>query len=112
VPHSKGYEHRREARSGDPVSIGDVVESLMAQEVFSRGMPVAQLSMKWPQVVGERLAAETSPLSLEDGVLVVGVSNGPWGAQAKFLHAEILRHADEALGGGKVRAVKIVVQPR
>jgi hypothetical protein len=110
MPHSKGYERREEARSGDPVSIGDIVEGLLAQEVFSRGMPVAELSMKWPQVVGERLAAETSPLSLEDGVLTVGVSNGPWGAQAKFLHAEILRRADETLGGGKVRAVKIVVQ--
>jgi len=112
MPHSKGYEHRKETRSGDPVSIGEVVDSLMGQEILSRGMPVAQLSMKWPQVVGERLAAETSPLSLEDGVLVVGVSNGPWGAQAKFLHAEILRRADEALGGGKVRAVKILVQGR
>ena len=110
MPHSKGYEHRREARSDDPVSIGEVVERLMAQEIFSRGMPVAELSMKWAEVVGERLAGETSPLSLEDGVLVVGVSNGPWGAQAKFLHAEIRRRADEALGGGKVRAVKIVVQ--
>ena len=110
MPHSKGYEHRKETRSGDPVSIGDVVDSLMAQEVFSRGMPVAELAAKWPQIVGERLAGETSPLSLEDGVLVVGVSNGPWGAQAKFLHAEILRKADEKLGGNKVRTLRIVVR--
>ena len=105
MPHSKGYEHRKETRSGDPVSIGDVVESLMAQEVFSRGMPVAQLSMKWPQVVGERLAAETAHPPGHR-------RNGAGGAQAKFLHADILRRADEALGGGKVRAVKIVVQAR
>jgi hypothetical protein len=112
MPHSKGYERRQEPRSGDPVSIGDVVDGLLAQGVFSRGMPVAELSTKWPQIVGERLAAETSPQSLEDGVLVVGVSNGPWGAQAKFLHAEILKRADDALGGGKVRVVKIAVQSR
>lgn len=82
----------------------------MDEEVFSRGMPVAELATRWPQLVGERLARETSPLSLEGGVLSVGASNGPWGAQARFLNEEIRLRTDEALGGGKVRAVRIVVR--
>lgn len=112
VPHAKGFGEREDVRSGDAVSIGDVVEGLLAEEVFSRGMPIAQLASTWPQLVGERLGAETSPLSLEAGVLTVGVSNGPWGAQARFLHEEIRRRADEALGGDKVQSVQIVVRPR
>src|SRR6185295_12054444 len=99
MPHSKGYWRRDEGRSGDVVPIGAVVDDLLAQDVFSRG----------PQIVGERLSKETAPLSLEDGTLVVGATNGPWGAQAKFLHAEILKRADEALGGGAVRTLRIVV---
>ncbi len=79
MPHSKGYGRRDEGRSGDAVSIGAVVDDLLAQEVFSRGMPVAELTKRWPEVVGERLANETAPLSLEDGVLVVGATNGPGG---------------------------------
>jgi hypothetical protein len=111
VPHSKGFERRKDDRSKEPVSIGEIVDGLMAEEVFSRGMPVAELAKAWPEVVGARLAAETAPVRLEDGVLTVGVSNGPWGAQARFLHEEIRRRADATLGGGKVRAIQIVVRP-
>lgn len=112
MPHAKGFGGRKDGRSRELVSIGDVVDGLLAEEVFSRGMPIAQLASTWQQLLGERLGAETSPLSLEAGVLTVGVSNGPWGAQARFLHEEIRRRADEALGGDKVRSIQIVIRPR
>jgi predicted nucleic acid-binding Zn ribbon protein len=101
---------RREPRSGRPVGIGEIVDDLMRSEVLSRGMPIAELASRWPSIVGERLAGETAPLTLDDGVLVVGVSNGPWGAQARFLQQEIRGKADEALGGGAVRSVRFVVR--
>jgi hypothetical protein len=111
VPHSKGFERRRDPRTGDAVPLGDVVDGLLAEEVFSRGMPVAELASAWSRIVGPRLAAETAPMSFEGGELVVGASSGPWGAQARFLHEEIRRRADEALGGGRVDRIKIVVRP-
>lgn len=110
MPHSKGFERRDDRRSKDPVSMGDIVDGLMAEEVFSRGMPVAQLASHWPEIVGARLATETAPVSVDEGVLTVGVSSGPWGAQATFLRNEILENADRALGGGELSAVRIVVR--
>ncbi len=110
LPHSKGFERREDRRSRDPVSLGVVVDGLMAEEVFSRGMPVAQLASHWPEIVGPRLAAATSPLAVDEGVLTVGASSGPWGAQATFLQAEILRKADEALGGGALSSMRIIVR--
>ncbi len=109
MPHSKGFAGRKDRRSGDPVAIGDVVDSLMAEGVFARGMPVATLMSRWPELVGERLAAATEPASLERGVLVVRASDGPWGAQASFLADAIRAKADEALGGGQVTSVRVVV---
>jgi predicted nucleic acid-binding Zn ribbon protein len=109
MPHSKGYGRRRERRSADAVGLGEVVDGLLAQEVFSRGMPIATLMSRWPQLVGERLAQATHPASLEGGVLVVRASDGPWGAQATFLADEIRKRADEALGGGVVTRVRVVV---
>ncbi len=110
MPHSKGFDRRKDPRTGDPVSIGDVVDGLMAEEVFSRGMPIAELTSHWPQIVGERLAKETSPVAFDGGVLTVGATNGPWGAQARFLNEEIRRRADEVLTSGDVREVRIVVR--
>ncbi len=112
MARAKGFDKDKGKgkRSRDPVALGDIVDGLLAEEVFSRGMPVAELASRWPEIVGPRLAAETSPMSLDDGLLTVGASNGPWGAQARFLHEEIRRKADEALGGGPVRRIRIVVR--
>ena len=109
MPHSKGFARRNEPRSGDPVPIGEIVDGLLAEDVFARGMPIATLARDWPVLVGERLAAATKPVSLEAGVLVVRASDGPWGAQAKYLAEQIRVRADEALGGDVVRTVRVVV---
>ena len=107
---SKGFDKGKGKRSRDPVTLGDIVDGLLAEEVFSRGMPLAELASRWPEIVGTRLATETGPLSLEGGVLTVGVSTGVWGAQARFLHEEIRRKADEALGGDQVTDIRIIVR--
>ncbi len=109
MPHSTGWSRRRDRRSREAVPLGEVVEGLLAEEVFARGMPIAKLVSAWPRLVGDRLAAETSPMSLEGGVLVVGASSGPWGAQARFLHDEIRKKAAEELGEEVVRRVRVVV---
>jgi hypothetical protein len=110
MPTSKGFGKRRQRPSDEPIPIGEVLDHLMAEQVFARGMPVARLAAAWSDVVGERLASETAPASFEEGVLTVTATTGPWGAQARFLHEEIRRRADEALGGNAVSSVRIVVR--
>lgn len=109
MPHSKGFSSRTDRRSTDPVPIGEIVEGLLSEDVFARGMPVARLIRAWPDLVGERLAQATQPISLEGGVLTIRASDGPWGSQARYLVDEIRDRADDALGGGVVTSVRIVV---
>ena len=109
MPHSKGFGRRVDRRTGDPVPIGDVVDALLREDVFSRGIPIATLARRWPELVGERLARATKPASLEGGILLIRASDGPWGAQARFLAEQIRERADAALGTGSVKAVRIVV---
>jgi hypothetical protein len=111
MPHSKGFGRRKDRRTEDLVPIGDVVDALMEEDVFSRGMPIATLARRWPELVGERLARATQPASLEAGILLVRASDGPWGAQARYLAEEIRERADLALGKGSVKRVRIVVGP-
>lgn len=112
MPHSKGWERRRDRRSTDPAPIGDVVDSLLAEDLFSRGIVVGRLASMWPEVVGERLAAETAPEALERGVLTVSATSGPWGVQAGFLVEEIRKKACEALGSNDIREVRVIVRNR
>jgi hypothetical protein len=112
MPHAKGWSGRSDPRTSDPSAIGEVVAALLSEELFARGLPIGRLAAMWPDIVGERLAAETAPSSLEGRVLNVEATNGPWGAQARFLNEEIRRRADEALGGGRIDRVHVVVKPR
>ena len=111
MPHSKGFRHRKDERTLHETAIGEVVDGLLKERAFARGLPIGQLASGWADVVGPRLAAESAPVSLERGVLVVAATTGPWGAQVRFLADQIRVRADEALGAGSVAAVRIVVRP-
>ena len=110
MPHAKGWRSPRDDRTGDAVRLGDIVDGLMHEEAFSRGIPIAELASRWRQIVGDRLAAETSPTSLEGGVLTVAATNGPWGAQARFLHEQIRLKANQALGSDVIETVRVIVR--
>ncbi len=112
MPSAKGFPRREDGPSKDGVELGEVIDNLLSEQVFARGMPVAQLAAAWTSIVGERLASETAPAALEAGVLTVTATSGPWGAQARFLHEEIRRRADEALGDDQITAIRIVVRNR
>jgi hypothetical protein len=109
MPHSTGFGQRRDPRTNRPVALGDVVDELLGEDLFRRGMPVATLTKAWPDVVGERLAEATAPVSLDGGCLVVRAADGPWGSQATDLAEEIRKRADDALGGGAITTIRIVV---
>lgn len=111
MPHSKGWRARRDARSSDATPLGDVLDDLLAERVFARGLPIGRLVAEWGSVVGPRLASESAPVSLEAGVLVVAASSGPWGAQARFLSEQIRERANVSLGSSEVKRVQVVVRP-
>jgi predicted nucleic acid-binding Zn ribbon protein len=110
MPHSKGWRDRRDERTLRESRIGEIVEGLMRERVFARGVPIGRLAADWAAVVGPRLAAESAPVSLDGGVLVVVATDGPWGAQLRFLAEQIRTRANAALGSEDVKRVQVVVR--
>ena len=111
MPHSKGWRQRKDERTSHDTPIGEIVAGLMGEPLFARGVAVGRLAVEWDRVVGPRLAAATAPTSLDGDTLIVAASSGPWGAQARFLAAEIRVQANAALGNDAVRKVQIIVRP-
>ena len=111
MPHSKGWRSRRDERTLRETPIGEVVDGLLREKTFARGMPIGQLAADWSTVVGPRLGAESAPVSLDRGILVVAATTGPWGAQVRFLAEQIRERANEALGPGSVATVRVIVRP-
>ena len=110
MPHSKGWRSRRDERTVRETPIGEVVDGLLREQVFARGMPIGRLAAEWSSVVGPRVGAESAPVSLDGGILVVAATTGPWGAQVRFLAEQIRERANETLGAGSVETVRVVVR--
>lgn len=111
MPHSKGWRTRKDERTLRETPIGEIVDGLLRERVFARGAPIGQLASGWSSVVGARLASESAPVSLDGGVLVVAASDGPWGAQVRFLAGEIRKKANASLGSNEVKRVQVIVRP-
>ena len=110
MAHSKGFKGGKEERSPEAVPLGQILEGLMMRREFRSGAGMGKLMSSWVDVVGERLADETVPGKLENGVLTVVASSGAWAAQVRFLSEEVRRKANERLGSGEVKQVRVSVR--
>jgi predicted nucleic acid-binding Zn ribbon protein len=99
-------------RSDEPSGLGSVIRGLLSGPKLRQGMALGRLSRAWTYVVGERLAAETEPVALDEAGLVVGASGPAWGAQVRFLAEDIRRRASETLDGSPIGPVRVIVRER
>ena len=100
----------RPPRSPDAEGLSSVLDALLGEGTLRAGRAVGVLGRSWASVVGERLAEESAPVSLdEQGGLLVRASSGPWAAQVRFLSTEIAAAANRVLGDDRVASVRVVV---
>lgn len=99
-----------EEKRRDGAGIGEVVRDLLRGGVWRRGIALGRLARGWDSVVGERLAKVCRPLGLDDGKLLVGASSAAWAAQLGFLSNEVAKKANELLGVGQIKSVRVVVE--
>ena len=100
----------RPPRSSEAEELSSVLEGLLGDRVLRAGRAVGVLGRSWASVVGERLAEESAPVSLDDqGALLVRASSAAWAAQVRFLSAGISEAANRLLGDDRVASVRVVV---
>ena len=100
------------SRSAEPAPVGEVLAGLLGAPSMVEGVAVGRLARAWSDVVGDRLAAETMPVRLQRGILVVGARSGAWAPQVRFLAGEIREGANRALRQEVVSEVRVVVDDR
>ncbi len=100
-----------EAGDNGPRPVKDSLEVVARSIGAPSSTALGALFARWPELVGATLAAHCRPLSFARGVLVVGVDNGTWAAQLRWLEADVLRRLEERLGAGVVTALEVRVRP-
>jgi len=64
---------------------------------------------RWEEMVGAAVATHAWPVSLSNGVLVVGVDQPAWATQLRYLGPELLRQLGSVLPGDAVSQVEVKV---
>jgi len=72
---------------------------------------VAAVFERWPELVGERVAAHSRPVSLRGGVLIIAVDDPAWASQLSWLERRLLDGVGDHLGA-PVDRLEVRVAPR
>ncbi len=95
-----------------PRSIADGLERVV-QRLGSASVDVTtELFASWSDLVGDTVASSSRPVSLREGVLVVGVDDPAWATQLRFLAPQLVATFDERFGVGAVTSIEVRVRPR
>ena len=97
-------------RPGDPVAIGSPLDRVLDALGAPPADALGSLFERWDELVGEPLAEHGKPAALDDGVLVVRVTEPAWATEWRYRQGEVLRRLDEVLGAGVVARIDVRVR--
>ncbi len=63
------------------------------------------LALAWPEIVGEEVAANATPVQLRQGRLVVSASSSAWAQTLQLMGDAVIARVNERLGPGTVERV-------
>jgi len=72
--------------------------------------PLAALQAAWAEVVGEQIAAVTSPVSERNGEATVGCSDSVWAQELDLMQGQLLERLQERLGERAPQSLRFRVQ--
>jgi predicted nucleic acid-binding Zn ribbon protein len=89
-----------------PTSVGDILESVLRSTGLSRRAEERSLLEDWAEIVGERVAAHSRAVDLEDGVLYVDADHAAWRQELTLLFPAIVERYAERHGRDAVREIR------
>ena len=91
----------------DPTRLRQLLGPLGRKLGVEDGASSAKLWRSWGDVVGAEIAAHAEPTSLREGVLRVRTQSTVWATEIGYLAPEIARRANDLIGPGCIREVRV-----
>jgi len=107
-PRKKAGRGRTASDRGEPVPLGDALEELISERGWGTEVNVHLLLGRWPELVGDAVAAHTRPEAFREGVVVVRTDSTNWAAQLRLMAPQLVAKMNEALGEGTIRQVRVL----
>lgn len=74
----------------DPGSVADAFDDLSSTYGWSSHLARAELLAQWEEVVGSEVAAHTTPVSSDHGIVEVHCDSNAWATQLRLMRLEVL----------------------
>lgn len=91
----------------DPQLLEVTVDRLVGDHGWDLDLRVAGVFARWPDLVGDDVAAHCVPETFADGKLCVRTDSTAWATQLKWLAPTVVRRLNEELGHGTVLTIDI-----
>ncbi len=107
-------ERRRGHLSGahpddrDPQLLQGEVAKLVGRGGWELPLRMRGVFARWPELVGDDVAAHCTPESFVDGRLLVRTGSTAWATQLRLLTPTVLRRLNDDLGPGTVTVLEVV----
>jgi predicted nucleic acid-binding Zn ribbon protein len=102
-----GSPARGRPRRDDPQPLLSAIDGLLDTRGWQQQAAMGSVFGRWPDIVGQDLAAHTRPDSFADGELAVTADSTAWATQVRLLAPMLVRRLNDELGDGSVRRVKV-----
>jgi predicted nucleic acid-binding Zn ribbon protein len=95
-------------KSREPRPIGAELAEVLRARGWDGRLAAARVVARWPEVVGDAVAAHCQPSRLqEDGTLLVVADSAAWATQLTYLQGKLLDQLADKCGPGLVRRIQI-----
>ncbi|MBM6403468.1 DUF721 domain-containing protein [Phycicoccus sp. CSK15P-2] len=92
----------------DPQLLGDQIDRFVSERGWGADVAVGSVIGRWPQIVGEEVAAHSTPTDFVDGVLTVRADSTAWATQLRLLESSLMARLAADVGEGTVTALRVV----
>jgi predicted nucleic acid-binding Zn ribbon protein len=90
-------------------ALGDILNSMLHDMKVDGGMEHVMLRDIWNQAVGARIAENTRPEFIREGVLFVNVANSVWMQELHFLRDKILEKVNSELDSTQIKEIRFKI---
>lgn len=92
----------------DPSGLGDVFETLADDLGWRTPLARSEVLIAWPEMVGEELAAHSSPVSVDDAVLTIQCDSTAWATQLRLIRSVLLESMAKRYPEAGITSVRVL----
>jgi predicted nucleic acid-binding Zn ribbon protein len=93
-----------------PKQVREALKSYLEKAGISEKIEAASVVPEWPELVGEGIAAVTTPLRVSNSVLFVAVRSSAWLSELKLMERDILKRLNAGKAKSRISSIRFVMQ--